>query len=137
MYYTSKHGEMSLSVHKYSLAPLLAHCSERPFDSWVKAVQSDVNKTQHPVLLAAFSVGLHTSSQVLTMQLFVIVIVATLAAAQLDPIQDFCRRHQHQTCVIDSKLYIDGGKVYYGGSVDNSSVARQSNCNKSRAHKPR
>ncbi|KAH6614895.1 hypothetical protein C7974DRAFT_442924 [Boeremia exigua] len=42
-----------------------------------------------------------------------------------DPIDDFCRRHQHQTCIIDSKLYIDGGKVYYGGSVDNGSVAEQ------------
>ncbi|KAF2632023.1 hypothetical protein BU25DRAFT_454396 [Macroventuria anomochaeta] len=42
-----------------------------------------------------------------------------------DPINDFCRRHQHQTCIIDSKLYIDGGRVYYGGSVDNGSVAEQ------------
>ena len=43
-----------------------------------------------------------------------------------DPINDFCRRHQQQTCIIDSKLYIDGGKVYYGGTVDNNSVAEQS-----------
>jgi hypothetical protein len=34
-----------------------------------------------------------------------------------DPIKDFCRRHQHQTCVIDSKLYIDGGLAYYGPGV--------------------
>jgi hypothetical protein len=63
------------------------------------------------------------------MQLFAIITAATLAAAQLDPIRDFCRRHLHQTCVIDSKLYIDGGKVYYGGSVGNDSVARQSKLN--------
>ncbi|KAH6616877.1 hypothetical protein C7974DRAFT_53559 [Boeremia exigua] len=40
-----------------------------------------------------------------------------LATAQNDPIKNFCRRHGHQTCVIDSKLYIDGGFVYYGTSV--------------------
>ncbi|KAF1846853.1 uncharacterized protein K460DRAFT_425442 [Cucurbitaria berberidis CBS 394.84] len=37
-----------------------------------------------------------------------------------DPIKDFCRRHQHQTCIIDSKLYIDGGLVYYGHDVQPS-----------------
>lgn len=55
--------------------------------------------------------------------------ILAVAAAQQnvgDPINDFCRRHHHQTCIIDSKLYIDGGKVYYGGSVDNGSVAEQS-----------
>ena len=53
-------------------------------------------------------------------------ILAVVAAQQNgDPINDFCRRHQHQTCIIDSKLYIDGGKIYYGGSVDNGSVAQQ------------
>ncbi|KAJ8109048.1 hypothetical protein OPT61_g7738 [Boeremia exigua] len=43
-----------------------------------------------------------------------------LAGAQKnsqDPITDFCRRYQHQTCIIDDKLYIDGGLVYYGPSV--------------------
>jgi hypothetical protein len=54
-------------------------------------------------------------------------ILAVAAAQQnADPIGNFCRRHQHQTCIIDSKLYIDGGKIYYGGSVDNGSVAQQS-----------
>lgn len=50
----------------------------------------------------------------------VIVALSALATAQqniADPINNFCRRHQHQTCVIDSKLYIDGGMVYYGGLV--------------------
>ena len=52
-----------------------------------------------------------------------------LAVAQQnikDPINDFCRRHKQQTCVIDSKLYIDGGMVYYGGAKSNNSVAEQS-----------
>ena len=43
-----------------------------------------------------------------------------------DPVRDFCRRHQHQTCIIDSRLYIDGGQVFYGGAVGNDSVGRQS-----------
>jgi hypothetical protein len=29
--------------------------------------------------------------------------------AQKDPIKDFCRRFDHQTAVIDNRLYIDGG----------------------------
>lgn len=28
-----------------------------------------------------------------------------------------CRRHQHQSCVIDNILYIDGGMTYNGTSV--------------------
>ncbi|KAH6616281.1 hypothetical protein C7974DRAFT_41709 [Boeremia exigua] len=48
-----------------------------------------------------------------------------LATRQQDPIDDFCGRHQHQVAVIDDKLYIDGGKIYYGSSIDNSSVAQQ------------
>ena len=28
-----------------------------------------------------------------------------------DPIQDLCRRFSHQTAVVDSRLYIDGGYV--------------------------
>lgn len=47
----------------------------------------------------------------------------THAAAQgnteniVDPIKSFCRRHQHQTCVIDNKLYVDGGLAYYGSDI--------------------
>ncbi|KAJ4346649.1 uncharacterized protein N0V89_010580 [Didymosphaeria variabile] len=54
--------------------------------------------------------------------------VLAVAAAQQnikDPVDDFCRRHRQQTCVIDSKLYIDGGMVYYGGSKSNDSVPEQ------------
>lgn len=65
------------------------------------------------------------------MRLFSITAMVALAAAQHDPIQDFCRRHQHQTCVIDSKLYIDGGKVHYGVSVENGSIAQQSKLSRS------
>ena len=64
------------------------------------------------------------------MRLSLLLSVASLplVLSQQDPIHDFCRRHQHQTCIIDSKLYIDGGKVYYGASVDNSSVPKLSTC---------
>ncbi|KAJ4293397.1 hypothetical protein N0V90_008680 [Kalmusia sp. IMI 367209] len=54
--------------------------------------------------------------------------ILAVAAAESnikDPINNFCRRHKHQTCTIDSKLYIDGGLVYYGGGVNNDSVAEQ------------
>lgn len=43
-----------------------------------------------------------------------------------DPVTAFCRRHQHQTCVIDSKLYVDGGEVYYGPAVDSNSRPQMS-----------
>ncbi|TEA15596.1 Kelch repeat-containing protein [Colletotrichum sidae] len=33
------------------------------------------------------------------------------AAAQQDPLNNFCRRFGHQTAVVDSKLYIDGGLI--------------------------
>ncbi|KAK1992185.1 hypothetical protein LX36DRAFT_715518 [Colletotrichum falcatum] len=33
------------------------------------------------------------------------------AAAQQDPVADFCRRFGHQTAVVDNKLFIDGGLV--------------------------
>lgn len=55
------------------------------------------------------------------------ILAVTAAQANVgDPINDFCRRHLHQTCVVDNKLYVDGGKIYYGGAVDNGSVAEQS-----------
>ena len=60
------------------------------------------------------------------MRSFLLFVFAALVVAQQDPIQDFCRRHQHQTCVIDDKLYIDGGQVYYGVSVENGSIPQQS-----------
>lgn len=55
-------------------------------------------------------------------------VLAVVAAQQNipDPVRDFCRRHQHQTCIIDSRLYIDGGQVFYGGAVGNDSIGRQS-----------
>lgn len=40
----------------------------------------------------------------------------------LDPLRNFCRRFAHQTTVVDNKLYIDGGLVDYGGSIDSSTV---------------
>lgn len=55
-----------------------------------------------------------------------LLIVATAQQTGKDPINDVCRRHKHQTCIIDSKLYIDGGFAYYGGSKGNDSVAERS-----------
>lgn len=54
---------------------------------------------------------------------FGICFVLQLASAQiLSPITNFCRRFAHQTTVIDNVLYIDGGLVDYGGSIDSSTV---------------
>jgi hypothetical protein len=55
--------------------------------------------------------------------------VCTLATAQQvlrDPIKNFCRRHQHQSCIIDSKLYIDGGLEYFGAGVESGSKPERS-----------
>lgn len=44
----------------------------------------------------------------------------------LNPIEDFCRRHGHQTCMIGNELYIDGGMIYMSGGSDswtNDSIA--------------
>ena len=71
---------------------------------------------EHPNLFSSHSI----------MRSFLLLVYAALVVAQQDPIQDFCRRHQHQTCVIDDKLYIDGGQVYYGVSVENGSSPQQS-----------
>ena len=54
--------------------------------------------------------------------------ILALTIAQQDNLPNlntFCRRHQHQTCVIDSKLYVDGGRVYDGPGM-NESVLKSS-----------
>lgn len=69
----------------------------------------------------------HLSS--LDMRFILLSAILAVTAAQQnikDPIKDFCRRHRHQTCIIDDKLYLDGGMVYYGGSVENGSVPERS-----------
>ncbi|OLN85773.1 Kelch repeat-containing protein-like protein 5 [Colletotrichum chlorophyti] len=46
--------------------------------------------------------------------LFVLLAISlfpALAAAQQDPVKDFCRRFGHQTAVVDNKLYIYGGLI--------------------------
>ncbi|RDL37967.1 uncharacterized protein BP5553_05400 [Venustampulla echinocandica] len=40
-----------------------------------------------------------------------ILLCARESLQQKDPVKDFCRRFGHQTCVIDQRLYIDGGLV--------------------------
>jgi len=59
-------------------------------------------------------------SLVSTIRLAVVGAILGLTTAQkgLKPIAEFCRRHMHQTCVIDSKLYIDGGLAFYGDSFN-------------------
>ncbi|KAK4662256.1 uncharacterized protein QC763_701240 [Podospora pseudopauciseta] len=41
--------------------------------------------------------------------------------AQYDPIKDFCRRHGHQSAVVDNRLYIDGGLVNWKPFTSSSS----------------
>ncbi|KAH7074813.1 hypothetical protein BKA63DRAFT_321944 [Paraphoma chrysanthemicola] len=58
------------------------------------------------------------------MRLAIFNAVLALAAAQQaiqNPIKDFCRRHQQQTCIVDNRLYIDGGLAYYGTGISGSS----------------
>lgn len=54
---------------------------------------------------------------------FVICLLISGVSSQLfDPITNFCRRFSHQTTVIDDRLYIDGGFVNYGGSIDSDTL---------------
>ncbi|KAF2831505.1 hypothetical protein CC86DRAFT_443172 [Ophiobolus disseminans] len=58
------------------------------------------------------------------MRLVIINAILALATAQevsREPLKDFCRRHQQQTCVVDNRLYIDGGLAYYGTGISPSS----------------
>lgn len=79
----------------------------------------------------------HSLSQFYTppnMKSLLLCAIITFASAQQNiknPVKDFCRRHSHQTCIIDSKLFIDGGMVYYndhGDSCDNETKLTQSEC---------
>jgi hypothetical protein len=106
------------SCHAYEL-------SRRWSSYGVKATRLVVNKIPTPHGLPGL-VSYLTIFSVASMRLALFCALTTVVAAQHDPIRDFCRRHQHQTCIIDNKLYIDGGKVYYGGFVDNGSTVQQS-----------
>lgn len=53
----------------------------------------------------------------LVLQVLVIPSFGQSGQQQFDPLNDFCRRFEHQTTIIDNKLFIDGGLVDYGGSV--------------------
>ena len=48
-------------------------------------------------------------------------LVGTWAQDVKDPINDFCRRFGHQTAIIDSHLYIDGGLVNWNPISQNPS----------------
>jgi hypothetical protein len=98
------------------------------FSSPLETARSDVNKS---LTLRWFHLFDDFDPPPIEMALRYMISSALLAVvvAQTnvgDPVNDFCRRHLHQTCIVDNKLYIDGGKIYYGGSVDNGSVAEQS-----------
>ncbi|TVY48309.1 Kelch repeat-containing protein [Lachnellula occidentalis] len=41
----------------------------------------------------------------------ILLLFARVSLQQKDPLRDFCRRFGHQSCVVDTKLYIDGGQV--------------------------
>ncbi|KAH7377909.1 hypothetical protein DE146DRAFT_682658 [Phaeosphaeria sp. MPI-PUGE-AT-0046c] len=45
---------------------------------------------------------------------YLFVVTSLIAVSlQADPVRDFCRRWNHQTAVVDGRLYIDGGQVAY------------------------
>jgi hypothetical protein len=70
-----------------------------------------------------------TALLIRTMRFVIFSSICALVTAQQvlhDPINNFCRRHQHQSCVIDSKLYIDGGLEYFGTSVEPNSQPEKS-----------
>jgi hypothetical protein len=52
--------------------------------------------------------------------------LATAEQVLQDPVKSFCRRHQQQTCVVDDKLYIDGGLAYYGTGINGASRPERS-----------
>lgn len=68
---------------------------------------------------------IHSSRNILAILCFIL-LSAVAQQNSKDPIANFCRRYKHQTCIIDSKLYIDGGLVYYGTSVTNESQPESS-----------
>lgn len=86
-------------------------------------------RTHQASLAPCHSTSFHFS--MLLLALLNTLLIAT-AAQQGDPTKDVCRRHGHQTCIIDSKLYIDGGLAYWGGSVGNDSKAEPSKLNTAR-----
>ena len=58
------------------------------------------------------------------MRFFLLGGLVALCAAQI--VEDYCRRHQHQSCVIDDFLYIDGGLTFSGDEVNANSVTQPS-----------
>jgi hypothetical protein len=48
-----------------------------------------------------------------------LLLFAQVSLQQMDPVNNFCRRFGHQSCVIDRKLYIDGGQVNWNPVAQN------------------
>lgn len=63
--------------------------------------------TSAPRLLARLP-GLPLS-QLIVVAVLLLSVLAPGVHAQRDPVANFCRRFGHQTAVVDSRLYIDGG----------------------------
>jgi hypothetical protein len=59
-----------------------------------------------------------------------LLLFAQLSLQQMDPVNNFCRRFGHQSCVIDRKLYIDGGQVNWNPVAQNytSKPASRAHC---------
>ena len=51
-----------------------------------------------------------------------LLVTRTIQQSGKDPTQDVCRRHQHLTCIVDSKLYVYGGLAYYGSGMNVSTL---------------
>ena len=60
----------------------------------------------------------------MNIQLLILLVFALVGASAQDvkdPLNDFCRRFGHQSTVIDSHLYIDGGLVNWNPISQNPS----------------
>lgn len=67
-------------------------------------------------------------SRIVMLSLLALSGLLALTMAQTQSERVFCRRHEHQTCVIDSRLYMYSGMVYYGTDVNNQSEPEMSKC---------
>jgi hypothetical protein len=51
--------------------------------------------------------------------LVILLFFVQISWQQKDPLNDFCRRFGHQSTIIDSKLYLDGGLVNWNPLATN------------------
>ena len=78
-------------------------------------------KVTVPQLLWNQSTAHSLRNKMLAIAFLSALLVATAAQQNgKNPIHDVCRRHGHLTAVIDSTLYIFGGRVFYGNGMTGS-----------------